>query len=159
MSPRIAVLIPCYNEVVAIPKVVADFRAVLPEATIYVYDNNSSDGTAAAARAAGAVVRTETLQGKGHVIRRMFGDIEADAYVMVDGDDTYSAASAPAMVAMLLDDGLDMINGVRVTEIAAAYRRGHKFGNAMLTRPRRFRVRRPGVRHAVGLPRVLPAGS
>ena len=89
---RVAVLIPCYNEAVAIPKVVADFRAALPQATIYVYDNNSADGTAAAARAAGAVVRRETLQGKGHVVRRMFADVEADIYVLVDGDDTYDAA-------------------------------------------------------------------
>ncbi|MBC7799459.1 MAG: glycosyltransferase, partial [Gemmatimonadaceae bacterium] len=133
MPARIAVLIPCYNEAVAIPAVVRDFQAALPDATIYVFDNNSRDGTADAARAAGAVVRTETLQGKGHVIRRMFADIDADAYVMVDGDDTYSAATAPAMVAMLLDDGLDMVNGVRVSDIAAAYRRGHRFGNAMLT--------------------------
>ena len=130
---RVAVLIPCYNEEVAIPKVVADFRAVLPGATIYVYDNNSKDGTAAAARAAGAVVRTELLQGKGNVIRRMFADIEADAYVMVDGDDTYDASSAPAMVRLMVENRLDMVNGARVTEIEAAYRRGHRFGNAVLT--------------------------
>ena len=111
----------------------ADFRAVLPGATIYVYDNNSKDGTAAAARAAGAVVRTETLQGKGNVIRRMFADIEADAYVMVDGDDTYDASSAPAMVRLLAENRLDMVNGARVTEIEAAYRRGHRLGNAVLT--------------------------
>lgn len=130
---RVAVLIPCYNEEVAIPKVVADFRAALPGATIYVYDNNSKDGTAAAARAAGAVVRTEPLQGKGNVIRRMFADIEADAYVMVDGDDTYDASSAPAMVRLLAENRLDMVNGARVTEIEAAYRRGHRLGNAVLT--------------------------
>lgn len=130
---RVAVLIPCYNEEVAIPKVVADFRAALPGATIYVYDNNSRDGTAAAARAAGAVVRTETLQGKGNVIRRMFADIEADIYVMADGDDTYDASSAPAMVRLLAEERLDMVNGARVTEIEAAYRRGHRLGNAVLT--------------------------
>lgn len=129
----VAVLVPCYNEEVAIPKVVADFRAALPEATIYVYDNNSRDGTVAAARAAGAVVRTETLQGKGNVVRRMFADIEADIYVLVDGDDTYEAAAAPEMVRLLVEKQLDMVNGARVTEIEAAYRRGHRFGNAMLT--------------------------
>lgn len=132
-APRVAVLIPCYNEEVAIPKVVADFRAVLPDAAIYVYDNNSRDGTAAAAARAGAVVRTERLQGKGHVVRRMFADIEADAYVLVDGDDTYDAASAPDMLRLLLDERLDMVNGTRVTDIAAAYRPGHRFGNAVLS--------------------------
>ena len=130
---RVAVLIPCYNEEVAIPKVVRDFRAVLPDAAIYVYDNNSSDGTAAAARQAGAVTRWETLQGKGHVIRRMFADIEADVYVLVDGDDTYDAAAAPAMVNLLVAERLDMVNGARETEIEAAYRPGHRFGNALLT--------------------------
>ncbi|WP_144185167.1 glycosyltransferase family 2 protein [Elioraea rosea] len=131
--PSVAVLIPCYNEEVAIPKVVADFRAALPDATIYVYDNNSRDGTVAAARAAGAIVRTEMLQGKGNVVRRMFADIDADIYVLVDGDDTYEAAAAPAMVQLLVENQLDMVNGARVTEIEAAYRRGHRFGNAMLT--------------------------
>jgi glycosyltransferase involved in cell wall biosynthesis len=130
---RIAVLIPCYNEAVAIPSVVAGFRAALPEAAIYVYDNNSKDGTAEAARAAGAVVRREPLQGKGQVIRRMFADVDADAYVLVDGDATYDATSAPAMVRLLLDDRLDMVNGARVTEIEAAYRRGHRLGNQVLT--------------------------
>jgi len=129
----VAVLIPCYNEEVAIGRVVADFRSALPAATIYVYDNNSRDGTAAAARAAGAVVRTERLQGKGNVVRRMFADIEADIYVLVDGDDTYEAAAAPRMVRLLADQRLDMVNGARVTEIDAAYRRGHRFGNAVLT--------------------------
>ncbi len=129
----VAVLVPCYNEEVAIPKVVADFRAALPDAAIYVYDNNSRDGTVAAARAAGATVRTETLQGKGNVVRRMFADIEADIYVLVDGDDTYEAAAAPEMVRLLVENQLDMVNGARVTEIEAAYRRGHRFGNAMLT--------------------------
>lgn len=133
MRARVAVLIPCYNEAAAIPAVVRDFRAELPGAAIYVYDNNSRDGTAAAAREAGAIVRTERLQGKGHVIRRMFADIEADAYVLVDGDDTYSAACSPAMVRLLLENGLDMVNGARVSEQEAAYRPGHRFGNAMLT--------------------------
>ncbi len=136
--PCIAVLVPCYNEEVAIPRVVADFRAALPHSTIYVYDNNSSDGTIAAARAAGAVVRTERLQGKGHVIRRMFADIEADFYVLVDGDDTYDAAAAPALLALAMQDGLDMVNGARVTEITAAYRPGHRLGNRVLTGLVRF---------------------
>jgi glycosyltransferase involved in cell wall biosynthesis len=131
--PRVAVLIPCHNEAVAIPKVVADFRAALPDATIHVYDNNSTDGTQAAARAAGAVVRRERLQGKGHVVRRMFADVEADLYVLVDGDDTYDAAAAPAMVRLLWDEGLDMVIGTRVTDIAAAYRPGHRLGNLVLT--------------------------
>ncbi len=134
--PRIAVLVPCYNEEVAITRVVAAFRAALPQAAIYVYDNNSRDNTVAVARAAGAVVRTETLQGKGNVVRRMFADIEADLYLLVDGDDTYDAGSAPAMIRLALEQRLDMVTGVRKTpeEIAAAaYRRGHQFGNAMLT--------------------------
>ena len=133
MTLRTAVLIPCYNEQVAIPAVVAAFRAALPDAAVYVYDNNSTDGTAEAARQAGAVVRTEQLQGKGHVIRRMFADIEADAYVLVDGDDTYDAASAPAMVRLLVDAGLDMVNGTRVSDAEAAYRAGHRLGNRVLT--------------------------
>jgi glycosyltransferase involved in cell wall biosynthesis len=132
-AARIAVLIPCYNEEVAIPRVVAAFRAALPQATIYVYDNNSRDRTTAMAREAGAVVRTETLQGKGHVVRRMFADIEADAYLLVDGDDTYDATAAPEMVHRLFAEQLDMVTGVRVSEITEAYRRGHKFGNAVLT--------------------------
>jgi glycosyltransferase involved in cell wall biosynthesis len=133
VRPHIAVLIPCYNEEVAIAAVVRDFRAALPEATIYVYDNNSSDRTAAVAREAGAVVRTERLQGKGNVIRRMFADVEADAYVMADGDATYHAASAPEMVRLLLEQQYDMVTGTRVTEIQAAYRPGHRWGNHMLT--------------------------
>jgi glycosyltransferase involved in cell wall biosynthesis len=135
-APRIAILIPCYNEAVAIPRVIAAFRAALPGAAIYVYDNNSKDETVAVARAAGAVVRTEQLQGKGHVVRRMFADIEADAYVLVDGDDTYDAAAAPEMLRRLLAERLDMVTGVRVTPeamAAAAYRPGHQLGNAVLT--------------------------
>jgi len=133
VTARVAVLVPCYNEQAAVPAVISAFRAALPGAAIHVYDNNSTDGTVAAARAAGAVVRTERLQGKGNVIRRMFADIEADAYVLVDGDDTYDAATAPGMVAMLLRDRLDMVNGARVSDAQAAYRRGHRLGNAVLT--------------------------
>ena len=131
--PRIAVLIPCYNEEAAIGRVVADFRAALPEATIYVYDNNSRDLTAQIAAAAGAVVRNEPLQGKGNVVRRMFADVEADAYVLVDGDDTYHAGSAPALVEQLFADQLDMVNAARLSQGEAAYRRGHVFGNWLLT--------------------------
>jgi glycosyltransferase involved in cell wall biosynthesis len=130
---NVAVLIPCYNEESAIGKVVGDFRQALPQAAIYVYDNNSRDRTAEVARAAGAVVRTETLQGKGNVVRRMFADIEADIYVLVDGDATYDAASAPKMIKVLVDGPLDMVNGARVTTIQKAYRPGHRFGNWLLT--------------------------
>jgi glycosyltransferase involved in cell wall biosynthesis len=130
---RIAVLIPCYNEAAAIGKVVADFQTMLPSATVYVYDNNSSDRTAEVARAAGAVVRTESLQGKGNVVRRMFADVVADIYVLVDGDDTYDAAAAPEMVRRLIEEGLDMVNGARMTAVGPAYRPGHRFGNALLT--------------------------
>jgi glycosyltransferase involved in cell wall biosynthesis len=129
----VAVLIPCYNEERAIAKVVADFRAALPDAVIYVYDNNSRDNTVAAATAAGAVVRRETHQGKGHVVRRMFNDVEADAYVLVDGDATYDAPSAPKMIAKLLDDRLDMVVATRVDQDVQAYRRGHRAGNVLLT--------------------------
>ena len=130
---RVAVLIPCYNEAVAIAGVVRDFRAALPDATIYVYDNNSSDDTRAAARAAGAVVRLETLQGKGHVVRRMFADVDAELYVLVDGDGTYDAHAAPALIRALRENGLDMVNASRVTDRASAYRRGHVLGNRLLT--------------------------
>ena len=135
MTPdlRIAVLVPCYNEEAAIPTVIADFRRVLPTAAIYVYDNNSKDRTMEVARQAGAIVRREPLQGKGNVVRRMFADIEADIYVLVDGDATYDAASAPMMIQKLLDEQLDMVNGARVTAIEKAYRPGHKFGNWLLT--------------------------
>lgn len=135
---RLAVLIPCYNEAIAVPQVVADFRAALPGAVIYVYDNNSNDGTAEVARHAGALVRRETLQGKGNVIRRAFADVEADIYVLVDGDDTYEAAAAPGMVDLLLREGLDMVNGSRVTDIEQAYRPGHRLGNRVLTGMVRF---------------------
>ena len=129
----VAVLIPCFNEAVAIGQVVRDFREALPDATIYVYDNNSTDDTRAVARAAGAVVRLETLQGKGHVLRRMFADIDADLYVLVDGDGTYEAEAAPRLIARLREDGLDMVNASRVTDRTAAYRRGHVLGNRVLT--------------------------
>ncbi len=132
-EPTIAVLLPCYNEEAAIAQTVAGFRAALPGATIYVYDNNSADRTIEVARGAGAVVRSERIQGKGAVVRRMFADVDADIYVMADGDATYDAASAPALVARLLDEQLDMIVGSRIHEAAEAYRRGHQFGNAVLT--------------------------
>jgi glycosyltransferase involved in cell wall biosynthesis len=130
---EIAVLVPCFNEEAAIHKVVADFRAALPTATVYVYDNNSTDRTAAVAREAGAEVRSEGRRGKGNVVRRMFQDIEADVYVMVDGDDTYDASMAPALVARLHDEDLDMVVGRRVETHQAAYRAGHRLGNAVLT--------------------------
>lgn len=131
--PRIAVLVPCYNEAAAIATVVKDFAAALPAATIYVYDNNSTDDTAARAAQAGAIVRTETLQGKGNVVRRMFADIEAEVYLLVDGDGTYDAASALAMVEHLLANSLDMVNAARVPTNQAAFRPGHVFGNKLLT--------------------------
>ncbi len=132
-SPRIAVILPCYNEAAAIAQTVADFARALPSAAIYVYDNNSSDDTVAVARAAGAIVRSETMQGKGHVVHRMFADIEADIYVMADGDATYEAASAPKLVAELTENNLDMVVGARKSEVEAAYRRGHRLGNRVLT--------------------------
>ncbi|MBP7711500.1 MAG: glycosyltransferase [Gammaproteobacteria bacterium] len=130
---RVAVLLPCYNEQEAIGQVVRDFRQALPEAIVYVYDNNSQDETRARAAAAGAVVRSESQQGKGFVVRRMFADVEADVYVLVDGDDTYHAPSAPLLVERLLADQLDMVVGRRVTEIEQAYRPGHRLGNRLLT--------------------------
>ncbi len=130
---RVAVLIPCYNEAVAIAGVVREFRAALPDATVYVYDNNSSDGTREAARGAGAVVRLETLQGKGHVVRRMFADVDAELYVLVDGDGTYDAHAAPGLIRLLREQGLDMVNASRVSDRASAYRRGHVLGNRVLT--------------------------
>jgi glycosyltransferase involved in cell wall biosynthesis len=130
---RIAVIVPCRNEAASISKVVDDFRSALPGATIYVYDNNSDDETAKLARDAGAVVRSELLAGKGNVVRRMFADVEADIYVLVDGDDTYDAASAGRLIERLEAECLDMVNAVRVASGAAAYRPGHRFGNFMLT--------------------------
>src|SRR5215471_9588586 len=130
---RIAVLVPCYNEARAIYKVIEDFRRALPQAEIFVYDNNSTDATLAVARAAGATVRREPRQGKGNVVRRMFSDVDADVYVLVDGDGTYDARSAPEMIRRLLDEKLDMVVGCRVELEQAAYRPGHRFGNALLT--------------------------
>jgi hypothetical protein len=132
-EPRIAVLVPCFNEEAAVATVIADFRKALPSAEIFVYDNNSSDRTAAVAREAGASVRSERRQGKGHVVRRMFADIDADIYVLVDGDATYDAASAPRMIETLLSDHLDMVVGLRVDQVEAAYRLGHRTGNRLLT--------------------------
>jgi glycosyltransferase involved in cell wall biosynthesis len=132
-APRIAVLLPCYNEEAAIAQTVAGFKAALPDAAIYVYDNNSSDGTREVAAAAGAVVRSEKMQGKGNVVRRMFADVEADIYVMADGDATYDASAAPALVARLVDEQLDMVVGARKSEVEAAYRRGHALGNRLFT--------------------------
>lgn len=129
----IAVILPCYNEEAAIGKTVRDFRAALPGATVCVYDNNSKDRTAQVAREAGAVVRNEPRQGKGNVMRRMFADVEADIYVLADGDDTYDATAAPALIKKLVDEGLDVVTGVRVHTDASAYRAGHVWGNKMLT--------------------------
>jgi glycosyltransferase involved in cell wall biosynthesis len=130
---RVAVLVPCFNEEAAVATVVTDFRKALPAAAIYVYDNNSKDRTIEVARAAGAEVRSERRQGKGNVVRRMFGDIDADIYVLVDGDATYDAPSAPRMIDTLVTDHLDMVVGFRVDQSAAAYRPGHRTGNWMLT--------------------------
>ena len=131
--PRIAVLVPCYNEEAAIPKVIDDFRRALPEAAIYVYDNNSRDRTMEVAQQAGAIVRRETLQGKGNVVRRMFADVEADIYIMVDGDDTYDASAAPKLARKLIEEGLDIVSGRRIATRTGAYRPGHVFGNRLLT--------------------------
>jgi len=130
---RVAVLVPCFNEEAAVATVVADFRKALPAAEIFVYDNNSTDRTIEVARAAGAEVRSERRQGKGHVVRRMFADIDADIYVLVDGDATYDAPSAPRMIDRLVSDHLDMVVGFRVDQSVAAYRPGHRTGNRMLT--------------------------
>ena len=131
--PRIAVLIPCYNEEAAIAQTVADFRAALPMATVYVYDNNSKDQTIARAKEAGAVVRSEPRQGKGAVVRRMFADIEADVYILTDGDDTYDASVAPGLVQKLLDESYDIVSGRRIATAKDAYRAGHVLGNKLLT--------------------------
>jgi len=132
-SPRIAVLLPCYNEEAAIGATVAGFRAALPDATVYVYDNNSIDRTRAIAAEAGAIVRTERQQGKGHVVMRMFADVDADVYVMADGDLTYDPTAAPAMVDMLISEQLDMVVGTRRHEESHAYRGGHIIGNRIFT--------------------------
>ena len=132
-SLSVAVLIPCYNEELAVAEVIAGFRASLPDATMLVYDNNSSDRTRQIASTAGAVVRNETLQGKGHVVRRMFADVEADIYVLVDGDNTYDPAAAPVMLRQLLENQLDMVTAVRLTAGQDAYRPGHRIGNRVLS--------------------------
>jgi len=133
-TPEIAVLIPCFNEQEAVGEVVSAFRSHLPQATIFVYDNASTDLTTERARGAGAIVRSEPLRGKGYVVRRMFADIEADIYVLVDGDGTYDAASAPELVAALVRESLDLVSAVRVDSSQSAYRTGHRFGNWLLTR-------------------------
>ena len=133
-SPQVAILIPCYNEEATIAQVVTSFRQALPGATVYVYDNASDDMTTAAAKSVGAVVMHEPLRGKGNVVRRMFADIEADIYVLVDGDHTYDAGAAPALIRRLLSEQLDMVNGSRQSEAREAYRLGHRFGNALFTR-------------------------
>lgn len=132
-SPSVAVLIPCHNEEATISAVVSDFRTMLPQAQIYVYDNNSTDRTHMLASDAGAVVRKEPLQGKGEVVRRMFADIEADAYVLVDGDDTYDAGSIGTMLDLLFTERLDMVTAIRTSTKDDAYRRGHRFGNYLIT--------------------------
>ena len=133
VAPRVAVLIPCYNEAAAIGGVVAGFRAALPDATIHVFDNNSNDGTEAVARAAGAAVARVEQQGKGHVVRRMFADVEADIYLLVDGDGTYDAAAAPRLIEALTAGSLDMVNAARIHAETDAYRPGHVTGNRVLT--------------------------
>ena len=132
-SNRVAVLIPCYNEAITIAKVVHDFKAALPAADIFVFDNNSSDMSVKLASEAGAVVRRVAFQGKGNVIRRMFADVDADIYVLVDGDDTYDAQQAPQLIDHMLLEGADMVVGVRKTDEQEAYRFGHQFGNSLLT--------------------------
>lgn len=133
MSLRLAVLIPCYNEAMTIGQVIGDFRRILPAATVYVYDNNSSDETAAIAEQKGALLRRETMQGKGHVVCRMFGEVEADVYVLVDGDATYDASVAPALIQKLLLDQLDMLCAARHADVPGAYRLGHRTGNKLLS--------------------------
>jgi glycosyltransferase involved in cell wall biosynthesis len=133
-SPAIAVLIPCFNEQETIGAVVSAFRFHVPQAKVFVYDNASTDLTIERARYAGAVVRSEPLRGKGCVVRRMFADIEADIYVLVDGDGTYDATSAPALIAALVRESLDLVSAVRVDSGQKAYRAGHRFGNWILTR-------------------------
>lgn len=132
-QPRVAIIVPCYNEEAAIRTVVTDLRTALPDAIVYVYDNNSSDDTAQEAVAAGAVLRREPRKGKGNVVRRAFADVDADVYLMIDGDDTYDAAAAPTLVQTLLDNHLDHVLGVRTQVTDSAYRPGHAAGNKALT--------------------------
>ena len=133
LNARIAVLIPCYNEGLTIAKVISDFKTVMPNSDVYVYDNNSSDDTVEKARRAGAIVREEKMQGKGNVVRRMFRDIEADFYILVDGDDTYDAGVAPQMLRLAIEEPCDLVNCIRREAEQEAYRTGHRFGNQMLT--------------------------
>ena len=133
LEPTVAVLVPCYNEAAAIKQVISDFKAYLPTANVYVYDNGSSDNTSDIAEFAGATVRREDLRGKGNVVRRMFADIEADIFILVDGDGTYDAASAPMMVERLIRDDLDMVNAARVARTESVFRPGHRFGNKVLS--------------------------
>ncbi len=149
---RIAVLIPCFNEAASIAAVVSGFKAALPGADIYVYDNNSTDQSTSMAAAAGAKVKRESLQGKGNVVRRMFADIEADLYVMTDGDATYDPGCAQTMINLLLDENLDMVVAARVAAEDGAYRHGHRFGNKLLTRAvgRLFAVASPTCFRATG---------
>lgn len=132
-APEVAVIVPCHNEEAAVGTVVADLRAALPDATVYVYDNASTDRTVDVALAAGAVVRREPRKGKGNVIRRAFADVDADVYVMIDGDDTYDAAAAPELVRTLLENNLDHVLGVRTQSTDTAYRPGHAAGNKLLS--------------------------
>lgn len=132
-EPRLAVLVPCFNEELTVGRVTADFLRILPGCKVWVYDNNSSDATAEVARAAGAIVWREEYQGKGNVVRRMFADIEADIYLLVDGDDTYDANASAVAVSRLLTEALDFVNVARVPTSSAAYRPGHRTGNILLT--------------------------
>src|SRR6185312_15763247 len=154
---RLAILVPCFNEEATIGKVVADFRAALPEAAIYVYDNNSADRTVDVARAAGALVRREMHQGKGNVVRRMFADVDADVYVLVDGDATYDAASAHSMITRLIEERLDMVVGARIDQQEAAYRPGHRTGQPAVYRLFHLGLPRDLQRRSLRLPRVLSA--
>lgn len=132
-NQRIAIIVPCYNEELTVTDIVRDFNRYLPEADVYIFDNNSRDATVSRALEAGAIVRSVPLQGKGNVIRRMFADVEADIYIMVDGDNTYDASVAPELAEKLVAEGLDMVVGTRVSTEQEAYRFGHRFGNRMLT--------------------------
>lgn len=132
-APRIAVLIPCFNEALTIGNVVRDFAGELPDAAIFVYDNNSTDKTSEMARSGGATVRREPAQGKGNVVRRMFADVDADIYVLVDGDGTYEASEASALIEQLLSEHLDLVVAKHVGQRPEAYRPGHEFGNKLLT--------------------------
>ena len=142
-SVRIAAIVPCHNEERAVAKVVADLKAALPQVEVYVYDNDSTDRTAEVAEAAGAEVRCEPLRGKGHVIRRAMADLDADVYLMIDGDDTYDASAAPEMVRVLLEGPYDQVTGVRVASMTGAYRSGHELGNRVFNRVVSVIFRRP----------------